>query len=75
MLRVLAPRARSEQPLGRVGNEQVPLGIDFPLDHRPALVLGHRVPKLGRGLNPLAQRGAGRGFHEIVACSHHRLPS
>jgi hypothetical protein len=75
MLRVQACFARPEQSLCGIGNEQVPIGIDFPLNRRPALVLGHPDPKPGRRLNPLAQQGAGREFNEIVARSSHRLPS
>ena len=39
MLRVRARFARPEQPLCRVGNVQVPVGIDFPLNSHPALLL------------------------------------
>jgi hypothetical protein len=59
MPRVQARFVRPEQPLGRIGNEQVPIGIDFPLYGRPALLLAHPNPKPGRGLDPLAQQGAG----------------
>src|SRR5215217_5848381 len=75
MLRVPARFTRSEQPLGHVGNEQVPVGLDLPLDGRPALFLGHPDPKPRRRLDPLAQQGAGRGFNETVARTRHRLPA
>jgi hypothetical protein len=55
MLRVRARFARPEQPLCGIGNEQVPIGIDFPLNRRPALFLGHPDPEPGRRLDPLAQ--------------------
>jgi hypothetical protein len=55
MLRVRARFARPEQPLCGIGNEQVPIGIDFPLNGYPALFLGHLDPKPGRRLDPLAQ--------------------
>ena len=66
MLRVRARFARPEQPLCRVGNEQVPIGIDFPLDGRPALFLGHLDPKPGRGLDPLTQQGTSRRLNEAA---------
>ena len=72
---MLARFTRPKQPLCRVGHEQVPVGINFPLDGRPALLLGHPDPKPGRSLDPLAQLGAGRGFNEIVAHTRRRLPS
>jgi hypothetical protein len=75
MLRVRARFARPEQPLCGIGNEQVPIGIDFPLNRRPALFLGHPDPKPGRRLDPLAQQGSSGGFNEIVARTGHRLPS
>jgi hypothetical protein len=75
MLRVWARFARPEQPVCGIGNEQVPVGIDFPLNRRPALFLGHLDPKLGCGLDPLAQQGASGGFKEIVARTGHRLSS
>jgi hypothetical protein len=75
VLRVRARVARPKQPLGRVGNEQVPVGIDFPLNGRPALFLGHLDPKPGRGLDPLAQQGASRGFKEITARTGRRRSS
>jgi hypothetical protein len=75
MLRMPARFARPEQPLCGIGNEQVPIGIDFPLNGYPALLLGHPDPKPGCGLDPLAQQGTGRGFNEIVARTGHRLPS
>ena len=55
MLCALARSARPEQPLCGIGNEQVPIGIDFPLNRRPALFLGNLDPELGRRLDPLAQ--------------------
>src|SRR4051794_3931018 len=67
MLRVWARFARPEQPLCGIGNEQVPIGIDLPLNGYPALFLGHLDPKPGRRLDLLAQQGAGREFNEIVA--------
>jgi len=39
MLRTLARFGWPKQPLCGVGNEQVPIGIDFPLNCRPALFL------------------------------------
>jgi hypothetical protein len=72
---VRARFTQTEQPLCRVGNEQVPIGIDLPLNGRPALFLGHLDPKPGRGLDPLAQQGASGGCNEIVARTGHRLPS
>jgi hypothetical protein len=64
-----------EQPLYRVGNEQVPVGINLPLDSRSALFPRPSDPKPGHRLDPLAQQSTSRGLNEIVARTGHWSPS
>jgi hypothetical protein len=75
MLQAQARVARPKQPLGRAGNEQVPLGIDFPLNGGSALFRRHPDAKLRPGPDPLVQQGTSRGLNEIFALTGYRLPS
>jgi hypothetical protein len=57
MLRVRARFVSSKQPLSRVGNKQVPVGVHFPLNGCPALLLAPSDPKPG-GASIRSRNGA-----------------